>query len=107
MENHKITSKYNRAKRKMERLKSFYSHLSIFAIINLTIIAFKVYDSLDSWDSFIYELLTFNTLSTLIVWGSILCIHTFVVFVLPRILGYDWEERKIERFMQEELNSKN
>lgn len=106
MEHQKSISKYNRAKRKVERLKGFYSHLSIFAIINVTIIGFKVWGSLDSWDSFVSELLTFNTLSTLVVWGSILCIHAFAVFVLPRLLGYDWEERKIERFMQEELNSK-
>lgn len=106
MKRQESISKYNRAKRKMERLKSFYTHLTIFTIINLVIIAFRVYDNLDSWESFSNALFTFRTLSTFIVWGAIISIHAFSVFVLPKLLGYDWEERKIERFMQEELNRK-
>lgn len=106
MEDQKSIHKYNRAKRKLERIKKFYSHLTVFAIINITIIAFKVSDSLGSWKSFTAELFTINTLSTVAVWGSILCIHAFTVFILPTLLGYDWQERKIEQLMQEELNRK-
>lgn len=97
-------SKYNRARNRVEKLKSFYTHLSIYIIINTVITLFKV--SFDNWDRFTADLLTFDTLSSWTVWGFILLIHAFSVFALPKLLGYDWEERKIERFMQEELNKK-
>ncbi|RNC86918.1 MAG: hypothetical protein ED556_05705 [Winogradskyella sp.] len=97
-------SKYNRAKNRVEKLKSFYTHLAIYIIINTIITLFKV--SFDNWDRFSADFLTFDTLSSWVVWGFILLIHAFTVFVLPSILGYDWEERKIQKFMDEELNSK-
>ncbi|SHH40233.1 2TM domain-containing protein [Winogradskyella jejuensis] len=106
MKNQESHLKLQRAKRKIERLKGFYRHLMIFTIINLVIIWLRVNDNLDSWDSFITELWSLHTLSTFIVWGAILCVHAFSVFLLPNLLGYDWEERKIEQFMQEELNKK-
>lgn len=95
-----------RAKTKMEKLKSFYTHLTIYIVINSIITGFNVSDSLGSWDAFTSELVSLNVLSTWLVWGIILAVHAFSVFVLPQILGYDWEERKIEQLMQEELNSK-
>lgn len=106
MKRQESLSKYNRAKRKMERLKSFYTHLVIYIIINLVITGFKVSNNLDNWNAFIADLFSFDTLSSWSIWGLIIIIHAFTVFVLPKVLGYDWEERKIERFMQEELNRK-
>lgn len=106
MKRQESLSKYNRAKRKMERLKSFYTHLVIYIIINLVITGFKVSNNLDNWNAFIDDLFSFDTLSSWSIWGLIIVIHAFTVFVLPKVLGYDWEERKIERFMQEELNRK-
>jgi len=99
-------SKYDRAKRRVERLKGFYRHLAIFIVVNLMITGFKVYDSLGSWEAFTSELQTINVLSSWTVWGAILGIHAFMVFVFPKLLGYDWEERKIEQLMQDELQSK-
>lgn len=99
-------SKRKRAQRKVERLKGFYNHITIFIIVNIIIISIRVYGNLDSRESFIAELFTLRTLSTFIVWGAIVSLHGFSVFVLPKILGYDWEERKIEQLMEENLKSK-
>jgi hypothetical protein len=96
----------HRAKTKMEKLKAFYMHLAIYIVINSVITGVNVSNSLGSWEAFISELLTFNVFSTWLVWGIVLAIHAFSVFLFPVILGYDWEERKIEQLMQEELNSK-
>jgi hypothetical protein len=35
-------------------------------------------------------------------WGVGLTIHAFSVFLLPLIIGHDWEDRKIKQFINEE-----
>lgn len=106
MENQEPIIKYNRAKSKVQKLKSFYTHLSIYLFVNTGITLLKVWGSFGSWDEFMNEFLTFDVLSSWVVWGLLLSIHAFAVFILPNLLGYDWEERKIEKFMEEELKSK-
>ena len=106
MERQESFSKLHRAKNRVEKLKKFYNHLGIFVVVNLVITGFKLSDSLSSWDEFTNELLSIDVLSVWVVWGAILAIHAFSVFIFPVILGYDWEERKIEKLMEEELKSK-
>lgn len=106
MKPQKTFSKFDRAKRKVERLKGFYTHLGIFLVINILITGFKVSNNLHSWDAFVNDLISIDVLSSWTVWGVILAIHACTVFVFPNLLGYDWEERKIEQLMEEELNSK-
>ncbi|MDO1501046.1 2TM domain-containing protein [Winogradskyella maritima] len=106
MENKNDIFKRERAKNKVEKLKRFYSHLTVYLIINVLIMAMRLRNDLDSWDSFVSELSSFGTWSTWLVWGIILAIHAFSVFLFPLILGYDWEERKIEELMEEDLKYK-
>ncbi len=107
MKHQDTMSKYTRAKLKMERLKRFYTHLGMYFVINTVITGVKVSNSVGDWDAFITDLLSFRTLSSWMVWGVILLIHACTVFVFPQVLGYDWEARKIEQLMEEDLQSKN
>ncbi len=93
--------KYIKAKNKVEKLKSFYNHLVIYVIVNLVITGFKVSNHLESWDSFINDLLSIDVLSVWVIWGLVLLIH-----FISLIFGQGWEERKIEELMNKEL-SKN
>lgn len=102
MENQKTVSKFQSARRRVENLKKFYTHLTIYLVINSVITGLKVHNNLNNWENLTDDLFSFNTLSTWVVWGLILLIHAFSVFILPKLLGYDWEERKIEQLMREE-----
>jgi len=105
MKNQESISKFQRAKNKVEKLRKFYSHLTVYLVINFIITGFKVYNNLGSWDAFTADLFSFSTLSSWIIWGLILLVHAFTVFILPSLLGYDWEERKIQQIMEEEKNA--
>ncbi|ARV10721.1 hypothetical protein BTO05_04475 [Winogradskyella sp. PC-19] len=105
MKNQESISKFQRAKNRVEKLRKFYSHLTVYLVINSIITGFKVYNNLDSWDAFTADLFSFSTLSSWIIWGLILLVHAFTVFILPSLLGYDWEERKIQQIMEEEKNA--
>lgn len=99
MENRESNLKYIRAKNKVDKEKGFYSHLLIYILVNIGITVIKVWNDLDSWDSFTNELTTIDVLSSWVIWGIFLILH-FISFKY----GQGWEERKIQEFMNEELS---
>jgi len=106
MDNKETITKYQKAKLRVERVKGFYTHFSIFILVNLMIIGLKLWGNFGSWTEFTDKLLTFDTLSSFVIWGAILTIHALTVFVFPSFMGYKWQERKIQEFMEEELKYK-
>ncbi|MBD0833138.1 2TM domain-containing protein [Aestuariibaculum sediminum] len=89
---------YLRAENRIKKLKGFYWHLFWYVIINLFLIILKlVYDLND-------EFWSFNTFSTAIFWGVGLCFHAFGVFGKHLIFSRDWENRKIQEFLDKDKN---
>ena len=99
--NHKEL-KYLRAKNKVERTKRFYNHVFVYFIINIIITLVKIWNDLGNWSAVQNELVSINVWSVWVVWGAFLVIHFFVYK-----FGAEWEERKIEAYMKQELNKKN
>ena len=93
---------YLRAKNKVERTKRFYNHVFVYFIINIIITLIKVWDVIGDWTVVKSELTTINVWSVWAVWGMFLIIHFFVYK-----FGAEWEERKIEAYMKQELNNNN
>ncbi len=85
------TEKYKRARKRAKELKSFYSHLVTFVVINTYMIAVNLFTSPDElW--FYWPLLG---------WGFGLFWHFCGVFVFNQF-GKDWEEKKIKELMEKE-----
>ena len=83
--------RYRRAKERVEKIKSFYSHLFVYIIVNLVLFIINMLTAPDAlW--FYWPLLG---------WGIGLLIHAFSVFGTKRILK-DWEERKIIELMEKD-----
>lgn len=104
MEKQNSNLKYLKAKNKVEKLKRFYTHAVVYLVINTVITTVKVMNNMNNGESFDQAFYDFSTLATWLVWGIALAIHAFSVFGLPLIVGDDWEERKIEKLMNDELN---
>ncbi len=100
-------SKYNRAKRRVDRLRAFYTHLTVYIIINSIITIFKINRNLNNGESFSDAFYDFATLATWLLWGIAIAIHAFSVFGLPLILGKNWEEDKIEQYMEQDSEYKS
>ncbi len=84
---------YMRAKRRVERLKGFYSHLRSYLIVNVILIVVNVIFNPNQW--WFYWVTIF--------WGIGLAFHAAELFLFRgRILGKDWEERKIKEYMERE-----
>jgi len=96
------TDKYNRAKKRMEAIKGFYSHLTVYIIINSVLLLFQaglaggfVNLHIPSW----------SAITTPFFWGIGLFFHGLYVFQNQFPFLKNWEDRKIEEFMKEDEES--
>lgn len=88
---------YQRAKKKVDSLKGFYSHLTVYLIVNTFIVATIV-------STTNIDLFSFSALSTALFWGIGLLAHALGVFGENLFFGKDWEEQKIKALMDAEYD---
>ena len=85
--------KYEKAKKRVKELKGFYSNLVTYFIINVILIIINLVTSPGS--------LWFYWVT--IFWGIAILIHASKTFILKgKILGEEWEEKKIKEIMEKE-----
>lgn len=98
MEDLNILEKRKRAKKRVEQLKGFYIHLMVYLIINvfITVVLFS-----SQADKENFRLHWYN-FSTAIFWGVGLLIHAMVTFKLNPFFGKSWENRMIQKYMEED-----
>jgi hypothetical protein len=89
--------KYQKAKKQVESIKGFYSHLAFYIVFNGIIIFINLkYSPNVLW----FFWTTFS-------WGIGLFFHAVKVFNLFSFLGKEWEQKKLQQFMEEEKNKSN
>lgn len=91
--------RYVYAKKRVEELKSFYSHLAVFIVINLFISIRKVIQHVDDGLDLESAIFEYSTYSLWLFWGFGLAFHALKVFGFIGVLGKDWEDRKIKEEM--------
>lgn len=89
--------KLERAKKRLEKLKGFYIHLSIYLVINSIVMGSFVIRSMDTN----YDFWSFPTFMTPVFWGIGLLIHGLHTFQVLPFARSGWEERRIAEFMEE------
>ncbi len=90
--------KLKRAKNRVEALKGFYIHLAIYIIINSFIIVNILIRALNDGDTF----WQFGTFFTPFFWGIGLAFHAAKVFNYNPILGKNWEEKQIQKYIEKD-----
>ena len=95
---------YLKAKHRVEKLRAFYTDLTVYVVVNGAIYAFKIIRNLSRGESFEEAFFDFSISGIWLLWGIGLALHAFAVFGLPRILGDNWEEEKIKEFMENDKN---
>lgn len=88
--------KYERAKKRVEELKGFYSHLAVFIVINVVLFIINMATSPGNW--WFYWVTLF--------WGIGLAFHAAGVFGRGKIISREWEEKKIQQYIHEEESGK-
>jgi len=101
--------RYNAAYKKVKKIKGFYSHLRIYVIINILIIVSTINNDFVGM-GFNFNgngLLDWHTYSTAFYWGIALSIHAFSVFGRDLFFSEDWEQKKIQEYMEKEAANTN
>ncbi|WP_250434367.1 2TM domain-containing protein [Hanstruepera flava] len=83
-----------RAKKRVKKIKGFYSHLLVYVVINIMIVIINV-QNLEPGESYFQ----YKNFFTLFFWGLGLAVHGLSVFLPDFVLGKNWEERKIKEIM--------
>jgi len=88
---------YLRAKKKLEKLKGFYWHLVSYMAVN-TFLMIVIASNLDKGESF----WNYGTFSVAFFWGIGLAFHALGVFGPDLMFGKQWEQRKIQEYMDKD-----
>lgn len=92
---HDESVRYLAAKERVEQLRGFYVHLTVYVLVNLFLFGINMATDRDSlW--FFWPLLG---------WGIGLGAHAMTVFVFDGKLGKNWEDRKIAELMEKDRRS--
>lgn len=109
------SEKFAKAKKRVDRIKDFYGHLSVYIIANVLLFVFKGYafnymvlQGIGNQD--FLDWFTLNIILTPVLWGLGLIIHGLLAFrsapfsiknLKPKFIR-DWEERQIQKYMDAE-----
>ncbi len=93
--------KYISAKKRVEDLKGFYIHFSVYIMVNLFISITKIVNEVKDGEAFNEVFLEFGTFAVWFFWGIGVVSHALKVFGFPFLVGKNWEERKINQYMNE------
>lgn len=86
--------KYSRAKKRVDEIRGFYIHTSVYTIINL-FISINIYLNTDNfwfWGHFV----------TPFFWGIGLLFHGAKVFGFNPLFSKKWEERQIQKYIEQD-----
>ncbi len=85
---------HEEARKRVEELKSFYSHLTVFLFVNILLFIINIVTSPDSlWFYWV-----------IIGWGIGLASHALSVFGIAGKFGKKWEEKKIQEYIEKQKN---
>ncbi|GLU44322.1 2TM domain-containing protein [Allomuricauda sp. NBRC 101325] len=92
------------AKKRVKELQGYYRHILIFVLVNGFLlllqsgVLFKVMPDWFPTETYYFDWVNSNIL----FWGLILVVHTLVVFRHKFPFLKKWEERQIQKYMQED-----
>lgn len=97
-----MNNSYLRAKKRVEKIKGFYSHLAVYIVVNSVLSILKIVDRVDDGNTLIEALSYSSNYSLWLWWGIGLAFHAYGVFGQRLLfMNKDWEEKKIKEFMDE------
>ncbi|EAR01672.1 2TM domain-containing protein [Maribacter sp. HTCC2170] len=96
--------KLKRAKKRVEELKGFYIHLTVYIMVNTFITTMKIMSDLGEGKSFTDVFFDFGTFAVWFFWGIGVFFHGAKVFSHNPILGKNWEEKQIQKYMEKDRN---
>jgi len=100
MKKYSEENRYNRAKKKVDKIKGFYTHAIVYVVVNIMLLS-MIYTGYAN----VREFWNLGSFSTAIGWGIGLLIHGVSVFGKDVFFDSNWEAQKMQQFLKEEEQS--
>lgn len=106
MKNTALT-KYERAQLKVDDIRGFYNHLTVFVIVNILLyvlrdnFTFILLNKSAFGNPHFLEWIDWNVFGTTIIWSIVLTVHGFTVLGKFSQRLKEWEKRNIQKYMNE------
>ena len=106
---------YEKAYKRVEHIKCFYSHVQIFVVSNIIFVAIaynlvgELLNNIGFRDINFERWANYNIIATPIIWGVVLILHGLYVYRHRFSFLKNWEKRMIDKYMaknEEETHSK-
>lgn len=94
--------KQKRAKKKVEELKGFYIHFTVYVLINIMISTVIIVAQVHDGTGIVDAIFNFGTISTWLFWGIGVFFHATKVFQYNPFFNKNWEEKQIKKFMEQD-----
>jgi Ni/Fe-hydrogenase subunit HybB-like protein len=94
--------RYVLARKKVEKISKFYKHLATYIIINTFISAIFIVGDVNDGDTFNEAFWNYHNYKIWMYWGIGILFQAISTFGLPLFLNKDWEERKINEYLEQE-----
>ncbi len=104
---------YRKAQKRVKKIKRFYRHLTVYIVVNILLVYFGLrgvdFIEINSpeVDTKVVFWLFWNVLSVPILWGIGLLIHGLCVFKPKINFIKAWEERQLQKILEEEYRNEN
>ncbi len=95
-------AKKKRAKERLEELKGYYGHLIAYIGVNTMITVVKIVGNISNGETFAEAFWDFGTFAIWLFWGIGMFFHTIKVFSYNPFFGKDWEQRQLQKYMDQE-----
>ena len=95
--------KYLQAKKRVEKVKGFYSHFIVYLIVNTFLSGIIIYGLMhEDGDSFSEVIRNFGVYAVWFFWGIGIAFHWLGVFGFNSFFGKKWEEKKLKEYINKE-----
>jgi hypothetical protein len=105
MENYQNNERYEMAYKRVKKIKGFYIHLLVYILVNLFCLFGNYYGNDFDETPRNSNFFSWEYLAMPFFWGIGLFSHWLSVFGKNILFGNNWEERKINQFMEKEKNN--
>jgi hypothetical protein len=98
--------KYVLARKRVEKISKFYKHLASYVIVNTFLTAIFIVGDMNDGDSFNEALLDYHNYKIWLYWGIGIAFQALNTFGLNLFMSKDWEEKKIQKYMDDQSNKR-
>lgn len=95
---------YVRARKRVDKISKFYKHLVIYVVVNIFLTAIFIAGDTNDSDTFIEAFTNHHNYKIWLYWGIGIAYQALNTFGMNLFISKDWENKKINKYMDEQNN---